>query len=144
MSTSRETSRPTISYFVAEDWEKFTIKSEAELCDRCTEFFAGWEQRILDLASKQCRKFTDYFSLYARVQLLKESVRSGCPFCEIILLAIKTKFPEKYTSEDKVDLFPEKNAVGWAVRFRVGKLCGNRAVDISSAQKLIPGLSPAV
>jgi hypothetical protein len=122
--------KTTVSYYVAEEWGAYIEKKNTRLCKKCQCFFDHWEHTVTKLASSPPSRYTEQVQLQPTVELLEISSQSGCPSCTLVVQAISAKFADQYDQSNEVTLFPERNAVGWSIRFKVGKLYGNRAVDI--------------
>jgi hypothetical protein len=78
------------------------------------------------------------FQLQATIDLFRESVGSGCPFCTLILLEFDTKFPGQMGSTDKVYLVLERYALDLSIGFRAGMSYCSSAVYVRLLTKLDP------
>ncbi|KAE8440753.1 hypothetical protein EG329_006612 [Mollisiaceae sp. DMI_Dod_QoI] len=127
-----------MSYYIAEDWEKYTTQADSSFCEDCQWTFHDWGQHIEDSNYNYYRYGTD-------IDRVKGASAAGCPFCSLLWMAISHKISGGYKSDPSVGISFERRGIGWQVFFNAGEYEEWRsAVEIIPATMLDPANLPAL
>lgn len=132
--------RASISYYVAEDWENYSEKTNANLCRDCQCTFGQWGKHAASRVPESPPGRYDLYRYDSNIWSLEKGDSDGCPFCSLIVQAISQKIPGGYDSENIVGISFERRREGWEVFFNTGEYDEWRlALEILPSTKIDPG-----
>lgn len=127
----------SMSYYIAEDWEQYTEQKITELCDDCQLTFPDLGQ-FLEVQDEKHNSYR-YETNLMRVE---SAATNRCPFCSLLLMAIKYKIKNAWGEDQSVGVLTEKTRGGLQVFFSAGENDEWRsAMEFAPATKLDPGIS---